>query len=166
MLIVMLMNFQKIQIYQNLYYKNMSLKEINAHKNILKVRYSEIDAQSIVYNSHYLTYFDISLAELMDDMYDQDAYIKESGNEFHTVNINMSYLAPAKLNDQLEVYSAIQSIGNSSITFVQEIYKKDEDELLNKAEIVWVNTHQATHSSKSIPSDLKEKLNKYLINQK
>ena len=166
MLIVMSMNFLKTQIYQNLYYNNMSLKKIQSHKNSLKVRYSEIDSQAIVYNSHYLTYFDISLAELMDDMFNQEDYIKESGNEFHTVNVNISYLAPAELNDQLEVYSVIKSVGNSSITFAQEIYKKDEDELLNKAEIVWVNTHQATHSSKSIPSDLKQKLNKYLINQK
>ena len=144
----------------------MSLKEINAHKNILKVRYSEIDAQSIVYNSHYLTYFDISLAELMNDMYDQDVYIKETGNDFHTVNVNMSYLAPAKLNDQLEVYSAIKNIGNSSITFIQEIYKEDSNELLNKSEIVWVNTNQETHSSKSIPDELKKKFVKYLISQK
>jgi acyl-CoA thioester hydrolase len=144
----------------------MSLKEINAHKNILKVRYSEIDAQSIVYNSHYLTYFDISLAELMDDIYNQDSYIKETGNDFHTVNVNMSYLAPAKLNDQLEVYSAIKNIGNSSITFIHEIYKENSDELLNQSEIVWVNTNQETHLSKSIPDELKQKFVKYLINQK
>ena len=144
----------------------MSLKEINAHKNILKVRYSEIDAQSIVYNSHYLTYFDISLAELMDNIYDQDAYIKKTGNDFHTVNVNMSYLAPAKLNDQLEVYSAIKNIGNSSITFIQEIYKENSDELLNKSEIVWVNTNQKTHSSESISNELKQKFVKYLISQK
>jgi acyl-CoA thioester hydrolase len=144
----------------------MSLKKINAHKNILKVRYSEIDAQSIVYNSHYLTYLDISLAELMDNIYDQDTYIKETGNDFHTVNVNMSYLAPAKLNDQLEVYSAIKNIGNASITFIQEIYKKNTDELLNKSEIVWVNTNQETHLSNNIPDELKQKFVKYLINQK
>ena len=166
MLIVMLMNFQKIQIYQNLYYNYMSLKEINAHKNILKVRYSEIDAQAIVYNSHYLTYFDISLSELMDNVFDQEKYIKETGNDFHTVNVNMSYLVPAKLNDELEVYSAVKNIGNSSITFVQEIYKKHSDVLLNKSEIVWVNTNQASHSSTSIPNELKQKFEKYLISQK
>ena len=143
----------------------MSLKKINAHKNILKVRYSEIDAQSIVYNSHYLTYFDISLAELMDNIYDQDAYVKKTGNDFHTVNVNMTYLAPAKLNDQLEVYSAIKNIGNSSITFIQEIYKENSDELLNKSEIVWVNTNQETRSSKSIPNEMKQKFIKYLVNQ-
>ena len=143
----------------------MSLKKINAHKNILKVRYSEIDAQSIVYNSHYLTYFDISLAELMDNIYDQDAYVKKTGNDFHTVNVNMTYLAPAKLNDQLEVYSAIKNIGNSSITFIQEIYKENSDELLHKSEIVWVNTNQETRSSKSIPNEMKQKFIKYLVNQ-
>ena len=144
----------------------MSLKEINAHKNILKVRYSEIDSQAIVYNSHYLTYFDISLSELMDDVFDQEKYIKETGNDFHTVNVNMSYLVSAKLNDELEVFSAVKNIGNSSITFVQEIYKKNSDELLNKSEIVWVNTNQVSHSSASIPNELKQKFEKYLISQK
>ena len=55
----------------------------------------------------------------------QEEYINETQNEFHTVNVNMSYKAPAKLNDTLEIYSAIKRIGNSSITFTQEIYKKD-----------------------------------------
>ena len=101
----------------------------------------------------------------MDNIYDQDAYVKKTGNDFHTVNVNMSYLAPAKLNDQLEVYSAIKNIGNSSITFIQEIYKENSDELLNKSEIVWVNTNQKTRSSKSIPNEMKQKFIKYLVNQ-
>ena len=41
----------------------MSLKQSNAKIHSLKVRYSEIDSQAIVYNSHYLTYYDISLSE-------------------------------------------------------------------------------------------------------
>ena len=54
----------------------MSLKGTKSHIHKVKVRYSEIDCQRIVYNSHYLTYFDISISELLDDIFDQDAYIK------------------------------------------------------------------------------------------
>ena len=88
----------------------MSLKGTNSHINKVKVRYSEIDCQSIVYNSHYLTYFDISISELLDDVFDQDIYIKETSNEFHTVAVQMDFKAPARLNDQLEVYSSIKKV--------------------------------------------------------
>ena len=50
----------------------MSLKTKKTHLNRIKVRYSEVDCQRIVYNSHYLTYFDISLSEMLEDCFDQD----------------------------------------------------------------------------------------------
>ena len=142
----------------------MSLKGTKSHIQKVKVRYSEIDCQRIVYNSHYLTYFDISISELLDDIFDQDAYIKETNNEFHTVAVQMNFKAPAKLNDELEVYSSFKKIGNSSLTFYQEIYKEGSDELLNSAEIVWVHTNQKEMKSADLPEDLRKKFNKYLIN--
>ena len=142
----------------------MSLKGTKSHIHKVKVRYSEIDCQRIVYNSHYLTYFDISISELLDDLFDQDAYIKETNNEFHTVAVQTDFKAPARLNDQLEVYSSIKKVGNSSLIFYQEIYKEGSDELLNSAEIVWVHTNQAEMKAATIPEDLRKKFDKYLIN--
>ena len=141
----------------------MSLKKQNCHINKLKVRYSEIDCQKIVYNSHYLTYFDISISEMMDELFNQEEYIKQTNNEFHTVNANMNFKSPAMLNDNLEVYTAIKKIGNSSLTFIAEIYRKNSNEVLNEGEITWVNTNQSKMKSSSIPEDLKEKFAKYLI---
>ena len=142
----------------------MSLKGTKSHIYKVKVRYSEIDCQRIVYNSHYLTYFDISISELLDNLFDQDMYIKETNNEFHTVAVQMNFKAPAKLNDKLEIYSSIKKIGNSSLTFYQEIYKENSEELLNSAEIVWVHTNQSQMKSAVIPEDLRNKFDKYLIN--
>ena len=142
----------------------MSLKGTKARIFKLKVRYSEIDCQKIVYNSHYLTYFDISISELLDDVFDQDEYIKKTNNEFHTVSVQMDFKLPAKLNDRLEIFSVIKKIGNSSLTFYQEIYKENSNELINSAEIIWANVNQAEMKSTSIPGDVREKFKKYLIN--
>ena len=71
----------------------MSLKGTNAHLYKVKVRYSEIDCQSIVYNSHYLTYFDISISELLDNSFEHAKYIKETNNDFHTVGVQMNFKA-------------------------------------------------------------------------
>jgi len=142
----------------------MSLKTKKTHLNKIKVRYSEVDCQRIVYNSHYLTYFDISLSEMLEDCFDQDEYVKKTNNDFHTVGVQMNFKSPAILNDQLEVYTGIKKLGNSSITFTQEIYRSGSDEIINEAVITWVNTDQESMKSSKIPDNIKEKLYKYLIN--
>ena len=101
----------------------MSLKEKTTYISKLKVRYSEVDRQNIVYNSHYLTYYDISLSEMLDSLFDQEEYIKKTNNEFHTVAAQLNFKNPARLNDEVNIFTAIKKIGNSSITFTQEIYR-------------------------------------------
>ena len=142
----------------------MSLKEKTTYISKLKVRYSEVDRQNIVYNSHYLTYYDISLSEMLDSLFDQEEYIKETNNEFHTVAAQLNFKNPAKLNDEISIYTAIKKIGNSSITFAQEIYRNGSDELINEAEIIWVNTNQDEMKPASIPKNLKNKFGKYILN--
>lgn len=141
----------------------MSLKNKKTHLNQIKVRYSEVDCQRIVYNSHYLTYFDISLSEMLEDCFNQDEYIKNTNNDFHTVGVQMNFKSPARLNDQLEVYTGVEKLGNSSMKFIQEIYRVGSDEILNSANITWVNTNQKSMKSATIPDDIRTKLNKYLI---
>ncbi len=141
----------------------MSLKNKKTHLNKIKVRYSEVDCQRIVYNSHYLTYFDISLSEMLEDCFNQDEYIKNTSNDFHTVGVQMNFKSPARLSDQLEVYTGVKEIGNSSMTFIQEIYRVGSDEILNSANITWVNTNQESMKSATIPDEIRTKLNKYLV---
>ena len=141
----------------------MSLKEKTTYISKLKVRYSEVDRQNIVYNSHYLTYYDISLSEMLDSLFDQEEYIKKTNNEFHTVAAQLNFKNPARLNDEVNIFTAIKKIGNSSITFTQEIYRDGSDELINEAEIIWVNTNQDDMKPTSIPEDLKNKFSKYLL---
>ena len=142
----------------------MSLKEKKTYISKLKIRYSEVDRQNIVYNSHYLTYYDISLSEMLDSLFDQEEYIKKTNNEFHTVAAQLNFKNPARLNDEISIYTAIKKIGNSSITFAQEIYRNGSDELINEAEIIWVNTNQDEMKPASIPKDLKNKFGKYILN--
>ena len=142
----------------------MSLKEKKTYISKLKIRYSEVDRQNIVYNSHYLTYYDISLSEMLDSLFDQEEYIKKTNNEFHTVAAQLNFKNPARLNDEISIYTAIKKIGNSSITFAQEIYRNGSDELINEAEIIWVNTNQDEMKPASIPEDLKNKFGKYILN--
>ena len=140
----------------------MSLKNKKSFSYNFRIRYSEVDAQKIVYNSHYLTFLDVSIFEFFDAIgFNQEEYIKETNNEFHTVRAVVEYKAPATLGDTIEVLTRIKKIGNSSITFQQEIYLHESDKLLATGEIVWVNTNQEKMVPTTVPDYLRQLLKDY-----
>ena len=140
----------------------MSLRNKKSFSYNFRIRYSEVDAQKIVYNSHYLTFLDVSIFEFFDAIgFNQEEYIKETNNEFHTVRAVVEYKAPATLGDTIEVLTRIKKIGNSSITFQQEIYLHESDKLLATGEIVWVNTNQEEMVPITVPDYLRQLLKDY-----
>jgi len=140
----------------------MSLRNKKSFSYNFRIRYSEVDAQKIVYNSHYLTFLDVSIFEFFDAIgFNQEEYIKETNNEFHTVRAVVEYKAPATLGDTIEVLTRIKKIGNSSITFQQEIYLHESNKLLATGEIVWVNTNQKEMVPTTVPDYLRQLLKDY-----
>jgi len=111
-----------------------------------RVRYSEIDAQGVVFNAHYLTYYDTAVTEFLRALgYDQYADAKQTGVDFHVVRSVVEYKAPIRFDQDIEVGVKVDRIGNSSVTFGLGIFPKGGDTLLATGEIVWVNTDQSTH---------------------
>src|SRR5438046_1438695 len=111
-----------------------------------RVRYSEIDGQGVVFNAHYLTYFDTTITEYFRALgYDQYADAKQTGEDFHVVKSVIEYKAPVRFDWELDVGARVARIGNSSMTFELAIFLKGGNEALVTGEIIWVNTNQQTH---------------------
>lgn len=111
-----------------------------------RVRYSEVDAQGVVFNAHYLTYFDTTVTEYFRALgYDQFADARHSGVDFHVVKSTIEYKAPILFDQELDVAARVARIGNSSLVFELGIFPKGGSDVLATGEIVWVNTDQTTH---------------------
>lgn len=124
-----------------------------------RVRYSEIDGQGVLFNAHYLTYYDTAITEFFRALgYDQYADAQKSGVDFHVVKAVVEYKAPIRFDWDLDVGVRVARIGNSSMTFELAIFRKAEGELLATGEIVWVNTDQTTHRPLPIPVATRELL--------
>jgi len=125
----------------------------------LRVRYAETDLQGIVFNSHYLTYFDTAIYEYFRDLsFDYIEHVKQTGNDFHVVKVLIEFYGPSHFDDEIEVYVRTGRIGRSSLTFLIEIYAKNSETTLVKGEVVWVNTDQQSHKSSQLPEELVVKL--------
>ena len=122
-----------------------------------RVRYSEIDLQGVVFNAHYLTYFDTAITEYFRWLdVDVIAEAKASGVDFHTVRSLVEYKAPIRLDQEIEVGCRAARLGRSSLTLALAIFAKGENSLLASGEIVWVNTDQRTHKPLAIGERLRE----------
>ena len=58
----------------------------------LRVRYAEVDAQGIVFNSHYLTYFDCAITEYYRKIkYNYIDEVKKNKKDFHVVKTTVEF---------------------------------------------------------------------------
>lgn len=124
-----------------------------------RVRYSEIDGQGVVFNAHYLTYFDTTITEYFRALgYDQYADAKQTGEDFHVVRSLIEYKAPVRFDQEIDVGARVARIGSSSLTFELAIYLKGAADALVTGEIVWVNTNQTTHRPVPISQKIREQI--------
>ena len=124
-----------------------------------RVRYAEVDGQKVVFNAHYLTYFDTAITEYFRALpFDYMGRIELTGEDFHTVRTLVEYKHPILFDEDIEVHVRVSRIGRSSLTFLLEIHPKGNDDLRATGEVVWVNTDQTTHSSVSVPDELRDLL--------
>lgn len=120
----------------------------------LRVRWAEVDMQKIVFNAHYLMYFDTAMADYWRALalpYDEsmqalqgDLYVKKATIEFN---------ASALMDDVLDVAMKCVRIGTSSILFHGGLFRGDQ--LLVTCELLYVFADPATQTSKPVPDDLR-----------
>lgn len=121
----------------------------------LRVRYAEVDSQGIVFNAHYLTYFDTALTEYMRYLdYDYKALVAAQGLDFHLVKSTVEYRAPIGFDALLEIGVKAEKIGNTSLTWRLGIFEKGQDTLKALGEIIWVCSAIGQHKSHPLPEDL------------
>jgi len=82
----------------------------------LRVRYGECDPQGVVFNAHYLAYFDIGITELFRTAFGSYQTMIDRGVEFVVAEAALRYHRPAHFDDELAVEVAITRLGTTGIT--------------------------------------------------
>ena len=123
----------------------------------MRVRYSEIDNQAVVFNAHYLTYLDVGHTEYMRAMdYDYAAAVKETGVDFHLATATVEFKAPLYFDEEFDVCIRVARLGNSSITLACEMYKAETDDLVAVCEKVDVCVILEGHKPVRIPDGFRK----------
>ena len=121
----------------------------------LRVRWAEVDMQKIVFNAHYLTYFDTAMGDYWRALaLPYDSTLQALGGDLSVKKATIEYHASAQMDDQLEVALQCQRIGTSSMTFKGAIFRGED--CLISCELIYVFADPTTQTSKPVPPALRD----------
>jgi acyl-CoA thioester hydrolase len=107
----------------------------------LRVRFSEVDMQGVVYNPRYLEYL-----ELVNSDYARN--VLRPAGEDHRIPLRVAkttieYKAPTLFEEELDLFLRCARIGNSSVSYAFEFHGKDRNDLRACGETLQVHIDDA-----------------------
>ncbi|BCJ85461.1 acyl-CoA thioesterase [Effusibacillus dendaii] len=129
----------------------------------LRVRYSEIDGQKIVFNAHYLTYLDCAVTEYFRDGLQLDMIKLAEQDIFDVVlaKTTLEFKSPAHLDDWLQIWVKTAEMGKSSMKIDFAVCREGEQEPLVSAQTVYVSYDGHNKRSRPIPDFVRERIERF-----
>lgn len=95
----------------------------------VRIYYEDTDVSGVVYHANYLRYFERARTEwLRAQGLSQEVLRLEHGIAFTVANMQIDFLKPARLDDQLNVSLEQTSRKRASLIFSQTLYRADAPE--------------------------------------
>lgn len=130
----------------------------------LRVRWAEVDMQGIVFNAHYLMYFDVGMTEYWRALALRYAEAMQAlGGELYVRKATLEFVASARMDDEVDVALRCERIGHTSMTMTGAIFRGER--ALVGAEIVYVFADPATQTARPVPAALRELIQRYEAGQ-
>ena len=130
----------------------------------LRVRWAEVDLQKIVFNAHYLMYFDTAIADYWRAMaipYEETMH--QWGGDLYVKKASVEYFASARYEDQLDVMLKCVKVGNSSIVYHGAIFRSEQ--LLVTCELIYVYADPVTQKAQPVPQQFRDLLTNFEAGQ-
>ena len=103
----------------------------------VRVQGFHLDRYGHVNNARYLEFLEMGRWDFIRDFLDMQL-MEQRNWGFFVTNINIDYKTAATLDDFLQVVTVVQSIGPLKSTMYQEIYNKENTQLVATAKVTFV----------------------------
>ena len=123
----------------------------------LRVRWSELDPQGIVFNPNYFVYFDIAAGEYLRAIglpYPEGLHAV--GADLFTVNAQANFRASAVFDDELQIGVRVEQLGRTSVRFLIAIFRGDA--LLTDGTLTQVTAKPDRSGSVPLPASFVERI--------
>src|SRR5882757_8943288 len=100
---------------------------MSEHRFPVRIYWEDTDAGGVVYYANYLKFAERARSEMLRAAnFDHGALARDHGVQIVVRNCAIQYIAPARLDDALEVCSRITNMGGASFMIRQEIVRPSQ----------------------------------------
>jgi acyl-CoA thioester hydrolase len=128
----------------------------------LRVRYAECDPQGVVFNAHYLAFFDASITELWRAAFGGYQVMMDRGIDLVVADAQLRFRSPARFDDELTLAVEITRMGNTSIVSTHRITRGEDEgasgELIVEGTLRHVTVERTALGKTPIPDWLRDQL--------
>lgn len=97
---------------------------------LIRVRYSDVDRMGLLYHVNYLEYFEVARADWIRSFWRPYKEIEDGGLALVVMEAHISYLSPARYDDELSVSAELSRWGRSRLAFDYRIVRHNEAKTL------------------------------------
>jgi acyl-CoA thioester hydrolase len=130
----------------------------------LRVRYAECDQQGVVFNAHYLAYFDTSINELLRAACGSYQAVLDRGVDMVVAEAHLQFRAPARFDEQLTLEIGVARLGTTNITSEHRITR--DGDLLVEGLTRHVVVDRRTFGKTPIPEWLRSQLEPWTVERR
>ncbi|MCX6170443.1 MAG: thioesterase family protein [Ignavibacteriales bacterium] len=133
------------------------------HKIVEVVRFHEVDILGVCNNAVYFNYFEDARIKYMQDIKKNFGLMEilEGNSFFIMVHNNCDYIASAYMDDELNIYTRIEFIKNTSFGFKHIVENNNTGKIIARGGGVVVHINRATNKSIPIPNEFYEAVQKF-----
>lgn len=119
----------------------------------VRVYYEDTDAGGVVYHASYVAFYERARTEMLRQCgFSQQTLLAEHIG-FVVSKMSLDFLAPARLDDLLEIQSEVTSLRGASMVFSQRIINAD-NQVLNQAEVLIVCVDLSLMKPRALPKSI------------
>jgi acyl-CoA thioester hydrolase len=129
---------------------------VSAFVHQLRVRYSECDQQGVVFNGHYLFYYDVALTELWRARVQPYPEMVARGIDVVVAEATIRYRAAARFDELLDISMGVTHLGTTSLIIQPEF--RVGGRLIADGEVRHVFVDPSTLVKTAMPQDIRSAL--------
>ena len=127
----------------------------------VRVRYSECDAQGVVFNGQYLFLYDVALTELFREAVGPYDEMVAAGADLVVAEARLRFLSGARFDDLLDIELPIAKLGTTSMVVGPSFRVNGQAKV--EGEVRHVFVEPGSNSKREIPDEVRRALEPYAV---
>lgn len=128
---------------------------------LLRVRFHECDAQSIVFNARYADYVDIAVTEFFRHTFGGHDKLQARNLDNQVVSLTIDWKSSARFDDVIAISVKVVKVGTTSFTLAAEMEQYHSGVEIAKASVTYVMVRpdeNRQYQKTPVPDDVRERL--------